>query len=218
MKKKLTLIATAVALGALAVVGATMAYFTSQDTATNVITTGNVKIQVLEYDENGHVIDPAKKENEFKNLVPGTEIFKRPSVNNIGDNLAIVRAWVEFVKPGEKEPVDEGYFANGVPILNRDESDETTGWKYDGSHYYYYDKVLNTGTDIDSRTDEIFSTVIIPTTWVNEDVNKEFDIIIYAEAVQAENLVEGELTDLNIGIEAVKKAFEKYDSSKSKPE
>lgn len=212
MKKKLTLIATAVALGALVVVGATMAYFTSQDTATNVITTGNVNIEVIEHNEDGSVFDTTKKDNVFENLVPGARIFKRPSVHNTGANLAIVRAWVEFVKPGTTEPVEEGFFQHGVPILERDESYGTTGWKQDGD-IYYYTKVLNTGSGTDSVTDEFFTTVTIPTTWDNYDINKKFDIIVYAEAVQAENLVDGELTDFNVGFDAVKAAFAKYDAS-----
>lgn len=48
MKKKLTAIFLCVALVAIAVVGASLAYFTDTDSAKNTFTVGNVKIQLLE--------------------------------------------------------------------------------------------------------------------------------------------------------------------------
>ena len=48
MKKKLTAIFLCVALVAIAIVGASLAYFTDKDSATNTFTVGNVKIQLLE--------------------------------------------------------------------------------------------------------------------------------------------------------------------------
>ena len=48
MKKKLTAIFLCVALVAIAIVGASLAYFTDTDSAKNTFTVGNVKIQLLE--------------------------------------------------------------------------------------------------------------------------------------------------------------------------
>ena len=48
MRKKLTAIFLCVALAAIAIVGASLAYFTDTDSATNTFTVGNVKIQLLE--------------------------------------------------------------------------------------------------------------------------------------------------------------------------
>ena len=48
MKKKLTAIFLCVALAAIAIVGASLAYFTDTKSATNTFTVGNVKIQLLE--------------------------------------------------------------------------------------------------------------------------------------------------------------------------
>lgn len=48
MKKKLTAIFLCVALSAIAIVGASLAYFTDTDKAENTFTVGNVKIQLLE--------------------------------------------------------------------------------------------------------------------------------------------------------------------------
>ena len=48
MKKKITAICLCVALLAIAIVGATLAYFTDNDSATNTFTVGNVKIDLIE--------------------------------------------------------------------------------------------------------------------------------------------------------------------------
>ena len=48
MKKKLTAIFLCVALAAIAIVGASLAYFTDTDSATNTFTVGNVKIDLIE--------------------------------------------------------------------------------------------------------------------------------------------------------------------------
>ena len=48
MKKKITAICLCVALLAIAIVGATLAYFTDTKSATNTFTVGNVKINLIE--------------------------------------------------------------------------------------------------------------------------------------------------------------------------
>lgn len=48
MKKKITAIFLCVALVAVAITGASLAYFTDTDAKTNTFTVGNVKIQLLE--------------------------------------------------------------------------------------------------------------------------------------------------------------------------
>ena len=48
MKKKLTAIFLCVALVAIAIVGASLAYFTDTESVTNTFTVGNVKIDLIE--------------------------------------------------------------------------------------------------------------------------------------------------------------------------
>ena len=52
MKKKITALCLCVALLAIAVVGASLAYFTDTDNATNTFTVGNVKIDLIEQQVN----------------------------------------------------------------------------------------------------------------------------------------------------------------------
>ena len=68
MKKKLTAIFLCVALVAIAVVGASLAYFTDTKTAENTFTVGNVKIELLEsslHRENAGVANGATSDSEL---------------------------------------------------------------------------------------------------------------------------------------------------------
>ena len=68
MKKKITAIFLCVALLAIAIVGASLAYFTDTKTATNTFTVGNVKIKLLEsslHRENAGVANGATSTSEL---------------------------------------------------------------------------------------------------------------------------------------------------------
>lgn len=68
MKKKLTAIFLCVALSAIAIVGASLAYFTDTDKAENTFTVGNVKIQLLEsslHRENAGIANGATSDSEL---------------------------------------------------------------------------------------------------------------------------------------------------------
>ena len=68
MKKKLTVIFLCVALAAIAIVGASLAYFTDTKSATNTFTVGNVKIDLLEsslHRENAGIANGATSTSEL---------------------------------------------------------------------------------------------------------------------------------------------------------
>ena len=68
MKKKITAIFLCVALLAIAIVGASLAYFTDTDAATNTFTVGNVKIKLLEsslHRENAGIANGATSDSEL---------------------------------------------------------------------------------------------------------------------------------------------------------
>ena len=98
MKKKITAIFLCVALVAIAIVGASLAYFTDTDNAKNTFTVGNVKIDLIEQQkgENGlETFEPGKT------LLPGTSdknaVSKIVTVKNTGANDAWV--WVDLKIP-----------------------------------------------------------------------------------------------------------------------
>ncbi len=84
MKKKLTAIFLCVALVAIAVVGASLAYFTDTDSATNTFTVGNVKIDLIEsrYHREGNdnsgdtsIPDPTQTASGMKYVTDGHKAF-----------------------------------------------------------------------------------------------------------------------------------------------
>lgn len=76
MKKKITAIFLCVALVAIAIVGASLAYFTDTDEKTNTFTVGNVDIVLTE---------PEWDENQAK-LIPGRVIPKDPTITLENDS------------------------------------------------------------------------------------------------------------------------------------
>lgn len=64
MKKKITALFLCVALAAIAIVGASLAYFTDTDSETNTFAVGNVKIDLIEQE---------RGENGLQPFTPGQE-------------------------------------------------------------------------------------------------------------------------------------------------
>lgn len=93
MKKKITAIFLCVALVAIAIVGASLAYFTDTKTATNTFTMGDVKI-VLDETDVTKPTGPRVTSNTY-NTYPGAVVTKDPVVHNTGSNAAYIRATVK---------------------------------------------------------------------------------------------------------------------------
>lgn len=111
MKKKITALCLCVALLAIAVVGASLAYFTDTKSATNTFSVGNVKIDLIEQQKGENGLVDFKQD---KTLVPGKSndgnaVSKIVTVKNTGDNAAWV--WVELRIPkylvSNEYPTDE---------------------------------------------------------------------------------------------------------------
>lgn len=92
MKKKITAIFLCVALVAIAVVGASLAYFTDTKTATNTFTMGDVKIKLDETNVNDP--DGDRVTSNAYDVYPGAVVTKDPIVHNTGKNAAYIRATI----------------------------------------------------------------------------------------------------------------------------
>lgn len=105
MKKKILTIGIAVIIAITVITGASIAYFTDTDKATNVITSGKIDIKLdeaeVEYDEQLNIwvekVDGERVHgNKYENVYPGAVIPKDPTVYNIGTMDAYVRVKVAF--------------------------------------------------------------------------------------------------------------------------
>ena len=174
MKKKVATLGLVAAM-LLTSAGATLAYFTDKDDATNTFTVGNVSIDLTEpkWDEAGKVDAPE--------VYPGEALAKDPTVKNIGANPCFVRVKVEGL---------DCLGDAGNIIYRTDYVDGKLGDNWvEHNGYFYYTKVLAVG----ATTDALFDQIVIPTGLENpielegEDTNEEeYKIDVTAYAVQAQ--------------------------------
>ena len=161
MKKKITAIFLCVALVAIAVVGASLAYFTDTDNETNTFTVGNVKIDLIEEERNGNggtkpftqnkklypIVGSAQGEKDALGMPTAKNyVDKMVTIKNTGSEKAYIRAY--FAIPSA---LDDGYetFNAGLNVLhfnfgNKVENGVVTStegvewkWTHDGKWNYF---------------------------------------------------------------------------------
>lgn len=173
-KKLLPLILSVALIGAIGV-GATLAYFTDSEEATNVITMGNVDIELTE--------PSFPEDKKVEDITPGEEIAKDPTITvKETSQDAYVRASIEIT--GLSDLQKEQLLAK-ITI--------NSGWLLSDDGYYYYQNSLKA-----TESATLFDKVVIPETWKNEVADKTFEIIVKAEAIQADNFVPAKDTAGNI--------------------
>ena len=169
MKRKL-LILSVLAICIATLAAGTLAYFTSEGKAHNVITTGGVEIAVQEWaDEN--------KQTPFEDLegiMPGMAVTKIAEIKNTGASDAWIRVKVEK----NIELQGEGTSDTSLVELTLNTADWT---EKDG--YYYYTKVLKPG----EVTAPIFTAVTFKPDMGNEYQNATATVDVVAQAVQVAN-------------------------------
>ena len=170
MKRKVLILSVLAIL--LAILAAnTLAYFTADTAAHNVITTGNVDIALNEW-ANEERTERFEKQID---VLPGTEVTKIVEVENIGAGTAWVRVQVvlDVYAEGGKEQLPPD------PVtLDFNETD----WKYfDG--YYYYNYPLDPG----ETTEPLFTSVAFDDQMGNEYQNSTAHVDVNAYAVQSAN-------------------------------
>ena len=174
MKRKLLATALTVICLSIAAYG-TIAYFTAEDTATNVITAGNIDISLKEtaIPENGG--DPVPFE-DVVGVMPGAEVSKIVEVENTGDNPAYIRVRLEkemTLAEGKTDEIDLSLMKFGF---------NTEKWTEKDGYYYY-----NTALDAGKTTEPLFTTVSFSKDMDNRYQNGKATIKVFAEATQAEN-------------------------------
>ncbi len=183
MKRKILCLSVFAIMLAILAAG-TIAYFTAEGRAHNVITTGSINITVVEQQmgENGTTVEYPK--NPITNVMPGAEISKIVTIRNDGKSTA----WIRVKVGTEIKLVGEGVADTSLIVLNFDDKNWT---EKDG--YYYYNKPV----DPTESTTALFDTVKFDPQMGNEYQNCTVNINIYAQAVQtANNNPEGGVTEV----------------------
>ncbi|MBO5258961.1 MAG: hypothetical protein J6B26_01105 [Agathobacter sp.] len=169
-KKKLIPLLSAVALVAAIGVGSTLAYFTDNDAANNVVTMGHVNIELDEPE-----FSAENENNTIKNVVPNQTITKDPTITVVaGSESCYLRAKIEITELNAEQIAD---------LLENTNIGEDWVLAEDG-YYYYQNSVSKSNED---QTVDLFDTVVIPAEWGNEVADMTFEINVTAEAIQADN-------------------------------
>ena len=171
MKKRM--LTAALALCCLAVLATgTLAYFTAEETAQNVITMGSLKMKLVELDEKGEPWE------DVENIVPGMEVTKEAFVKNTGtvDFYTRVKITKTFVPAqGEEKP------ELNTKLVRLDINEKY--WEPGNDGFYYYKKPVAPGEE----TKPLFTTVTFSTEMGNEYQNVKVIIDLDAQAVQSRN-------------------------------
>lgn len=173
MKKKILFLTAVLICLSIAMTG-TLAYFTADDVAHNVITTGKVNISLQEWANEDRTVP-------FENIegvMPGNEITKIALVKNTGTAPAWIRVKIDIAvtKQIDKKTV---LLPSNKVILDID----TENWKPKEDGYYYYQKALAA----DELTEPIFTSVLFDRSMNNDYQNSTASVDVFAEAVQTAN-------------------------------
>ena len=172
MKKKLCVIALLVICLAIAAYG-TSAYFTHEQTATNVITSCSIKVELQEWSDTGSGLVPFE---DVEGVLPGTEVSKIVQVKNIGGQAAWIR-----VTADKAIHLAEG--VNGEVDLSLISYDLNTDFWTEKDGFYYYSTILQPN----KVTEPLFTKVIFSSTMSNMYQNSKATIDVTAQATQVAN-------------------------------
>lgn len=156
----------------------TYAYFTDAKEQTNVITMGNVSIELTEPQFSTNTGGT----NKISNVMPNQTIVKDPTITlNTGSNDAYIR--VKLTYTGDLTTSQQAQLETGI-VFN-------AGWAKGTDGYYYYNTAL-TQTD---KEVVAFNEVHIPEDWGNNMAAKTFNIVVKAEAIQKDNFTPAKSVD-----------------------
>ncbi len=194
-RKLLTAVVLMVLIGAIGV-GATLAYFTDNDVAQNVLTLGHVDIDLDEPNYEG--------DEEYENIVPGDVIIKDPTITLDEDSEdAYLRVKMEIdikklvfavssnevvgeidLDPQVKADAIKDIMDGAAGTLGLAAQIESNNWFYNETDGYYY---FNEKMTQDNNQAVFFTQVELPVTWGNEMAETVIRLDVYAEAIQADN-------------------------------
>lgn len=168
-KRKVGLVAAALLLVSMLSFG-TLAYFTDSEEATNVMTAGNVDIELYDLGEDGEAFPSVAP--GFTGVMPGDTVAKKITVKNVGTQSAWVRVKVDQAITNELD-------MTGITLDFND-----TNWTTKQTDGYYY---YRTELAPEATTEPLFTGVSYSVALGNDYMKAVVTIDVSAEAVQFAN-------------------------------
>lgn len=181
MKKKILVVAMLAVLASIAATG-TLAYFTTEESAVNVITSGGIAIEIVEKTKADSGVEVDFPEEGLINVMPGTSASKIVRIKNTGKSEAWIRVKMEsriVSADGQELPLEIGENEK-EPVMERTILE---GWIDGGDGYYYYNEPVGP----EDLTKELIDTVKFNPAMGNEYQGCTANIEISAQAVQTAN-------------------------------
>ncbi len=176
IKARLLLVAAIVIIGTLLSQGS-LAYYTNIGKAVNVVTSGSIKMQIIEKGQ-GNTEYPV----DGVYVMPGDVVTKKVSVKSLSDHPFYLRVKVVYGVNSTELSAEDCFKLN----INEQDWIYSDGW-------YYYKKPVSSGEE----TSNVFSQVEIVGNKVdNSYIGKTLTLTVKADAVQSENnpLRDGDVT------------------------
>ena len=190
MKKKLLALSVLMICLSLVSLG-TLAYFNAEDTAHNVISSGSVKIELVEKTkgDDGNLVD--FPEDGILGVMPGTAVSKIVTVKNTGESAAYIRVWVNTAISEPGDPITNPLIKN-LPLTITVDGEEvevltldynTEDWTQGEDGCWYYNKALKVG----ESTEALFENVAFHKLMGNVYQNSKALVNVSAQATQVAN-------------------------------
>ena len=176
-KKQKVILAAVLAICIAIFATGTVAYFTAEETAYNVITTGILSMDLVEETTGG---EPWPEEG-ISGVMPGMEVDKIPYVVNNGG----IDFWTRVSVTMKVTGADGKTLSDEYITLNYDRDNWT---EKDG--YFYCNAAVKPGEE----TKPLFTKVTFDTDMHNAYMNARVEIDVHAEAVQSKNNGDSALT------------------------
>lgn len=180
MKRKI--LAGAIIVICLAIItSSTIAYFTAKGIAKNVITTGDVDIKVIEYQDKDGELVPYPKDSV--DIMPGDEISKIATIMN-NDAESYIRAKIVVILKDDNEDVIKELPISEFKDITLDINNSHWSKKSETDEWWYYNKSLLTN----ESTEPLFTKVIFNgDSMTNEYKNTMLDVKVIGQGVQTVN-------------------------------
>ncbi len=181
MKKKLLILAMLV-ICATSIASGTLAYFTAEETAHNVITSSGVNIKIEEWQETDEGLIPYPKEKPIQ-VMPNTKVSKIVTVKN-EDADSFIRVGYEIILKDNEGNVMDISLETLASIVSVNLNEVEWLRKEGDDNWWYYNKNVSGG----EVTAPLFTEVVFDgPNMTNEYQNCIVEVIVNAQAVQTAN-------------------------------